>query len=878
MSFQDEDEDEEAIFLSHDLSSPSECHSSSGGGGGGDASSLTYSSSSEHIPPPPQTPPPPPPFMFNDPPLPLSIIPPEPEHTPRMHLPYQRRHPHPVPPPPPPRRSSVPCRQSLRKVLPTKEELLSHHLHQSLPPFPVTQPTHSNIQQAHHGPQGHQSLPSQPSPEPASPGRPLQELHPHGGRQRQASPEPSQPQLHVHPSNQMSQLANPPPPPPLPPPCEPPPLPGPAHMDSSHMNVKRLRWEQVENSEGTIWGQLGEDSDYDKLSDMVKYLDLELHFGTQKSHQSAVPQPETSKKKDVVEILSHKKAYNASILIAHLKLSPAELRQVLMSMSTERLEPAHLKQLLLYSPDEDEVKQYERYSKEPHKLSEPDQFVLQMLSVPEYKTRLKSLHFKTTLQEKMEEMKAGYECIYNASLELQNSKKLAKILEFVLAMGNYLNNSQPKTNKTTGFKINFLTELSTTKTVDGKSTFLHILVKSLSQHFPAVLGFAKDLTTVSLAAKVNQRTITTDLNDLQSTICDIRAACKIMPATPEDRFAAVMSGFLENTHPAMQSLESLQQRAMGEFCKVASFFGEDSKATTTDSFFGIFTEFIGKFERALNEIQAPENPRSPRSPRLASPSPLAWVFVLVLVAVSVLWIPLIQVAQGGQLFIYIQSISSYLQPPVCMVFMAGCFWKRTNEKGAFWGLILGLLMGFVRMVLDFVYPIPLCHEADSRPGVVKYVHFLYFSIILSFFTAAVVIIVSLATEKPTDDQISGLTWFTRFDRVKKKNASVEEVISVEQNQVKPPVEDRISSGDAELVNRGSLSTVDGNEGCMYRVKSALLWVCGLEREGAGPRPSVPSPPAETACLLEEDPTMRHVVNANLIVCISVTAFLIGYWA
>lgn len=29
--------------------------------------------------------------------------------------------------------------------------------------------------------------------------------------------------------------------------------------------------------------QLGEDSDYDKLSDMVKYLDLELHFGTQKN-------------------------------------------------------------------------------------------------------------------------------------------------------------------------------------------------------------------------------------------------------------------------------------------------------------------------------------------------------------------------------------------------------------------------------------------------------------------------------------------------------------------------------------------------------------------------------------------------------------------
>uniref|UniRef100_A0A4W4EBQ9 Glutamate receptor, ionotropic, delta 2 (Grid2) interacting protein, a n=1 Tax=Electrophorus electricus TaxID=8005 RepID=A0A4W4EBQ9_ELEEL len=430
-----------------------------------------------------------------------------------------------------------------------------------------------------------------------------------------------QPQILPQPHLQEGSTMEPPPPPPLPPPCVPPPLPrsSPQKSDSSHMSVKRLRWEQVENSEGTIWGQLGEDSDYDKLSDMVKYLDLELHFGTQKGPKPT-PQPETFKKKDIVEILSHKKAYNASILIAHLKLSPGELRHVLMTMSTDRLEPAHIKQLLLYAPDDEEVKQYEQYMDNPSKLSDPDQFVLQMLSVPEYKTRLKSLHFKCTLQEKTEEMRGGYDFVYKASLELKNSKKLAKILEFVLAMGNYLNNGQPKGSKTTGFKINFLTELATTKTVDGKSTFLHILVKSLCQHFPEVLDFAKELKTVPLAAKVNQRNITSDLNDLHSIIQDIRSACLKMPATAEDRFAVVMSGFLENSHPAVQSLESLQQRAMEEFCKVASFFGEDGKATTTEAFFGIFAEFIAK---ALMDNQATENPpRSPRSPRMASP--LAW--------------------------------------------------------------------------------------------------------------------------------------------------------------------------------------------------------------------------------------------------------------
>lgn len=53
----------------------------------------------------------------------------------------------------------------------------------------------------------------------------------------------------------------------------------------------------------------------------------------------------------------------------------------------------------------------------------------QMLSVPDYKTRLRSLHFKTTLQEKTEDLRVSYEYIQKASTELRNSKRLAKILE-----------------------------------------------------------------------------------------------------------------------------------------------------------------------------------------------------------------------------------------------------------------------------------------------------------------------------------------------------------------------------------------------------------------------------------------------------------------
>ncbi|XP_051995606.1 sodium/myo-inositol cotransporter 2 [Xyrauchen texanus] len=249
------------------------------------------------------------------------------------------------------------------------------------------------------------------------------------------------------------------------------------------------------------------------------------------------------------------------------------------------------------------------------------------------------------------------------------------------------------------------------------------------------------------------------------------------------------------------------------------------------------------------------------------------VFVLVLVVVSVLWIPLVQSSQGGQLFIYIQSISMYLQPPITVIFLAGCFWKRTNEKGAFWGLILGMLVGCTRMILDFVYPTPLCYENDTRPEIIKYVHYLYFSIILSVITLIVVVCVSLATEKPTPEQISRLTWYTRFDPLEKTeevvNADVFTIESATQNA-------KETESDAHHMTEDSCSS-GSSEKSSSKLKSALLWICGMEKKTTGQKPT-PPPPEVSVCSLQENRCMSHLVNGNLIVCLSVAVFLIAFWA
>uniref|UniRef100_A0A674JT21 Sodium/mannose cotransporter SLC5A10 n=1 Tax=Terrapene triunguis TaxID=2587831 RepID=A0A674JT21_9SAUR len=114
------------------------------------------------------------------------------------------------------------------------------------------------------------------------------------------------------------------------------------------------------------------------------------------------------------------------------------------------------------------------------------------------------------------------------------------------------------------------------------------------------------------------------------------------------------------------------------------------------------------------------------------------IVTVVLVAISVVWIPILQSSNSGQLYIYIQSVTSCLAPPITAVFALAVFWRRANEQGAFWGLMLGLALGLARMGLEFAYPLPRCGVPDERPSLVKDVHYLHFAILLCALTAGAV--------------------------------------------------------------------------------------------------------------------------------------------
>uniref|UniRef100_A0A673BCA1 Sodium/myo-inositol cotransporter n=1 Tax=Sphaeramia orbicularis TaxID=375764 RepID=A0A673BCA1_9TELE len=215
------------------------------------------------------------------------------------------------------------------------------------------------------------------------------------------------------------------------------------------------------------------------------------------------------------------------------------------------------------------------------------------------------------------------------------------------------------------------------------------------------------------------------------------------------------------------------------------------------------------------------------------------VFVVVMVIISIAWVPVIIEMQGGQMFYYIQEVSDYLTPPIAALFLLGVLCHRCNETGAFWGGVAGLALGASRLILAFVYREPRCDRPDDRPWFIKDVHFMYVAAVLFWVSALVTVLVSLCTAPPTEEQ--NHNWTTALKPV---------------NQA-----------------TGSHDPAPG------RCGRVLEWFCGVQDTAAEARViDVQEQERIRDQLLHEPPSTRTLLNVALVLICSVGVFLFVYFS
>ncbi|MCH8245466.1 MAG: sodium/solute symporter [Bacteroidetes bacterium] len=146
------------------------------------------------------------------------------------------------------------------------------------------------------------------------------------------------------------------------------------------------------------------------------------------------------------------------------------------------------------------------------------------------------------------------------------------------------------------------------------------------------------------------------------------------------------------------------------------------------------------------------------------------VATTVVVILGLLWIPIMkQMAEGNSgLYNYLQNVQGFLAPPITAVFLLGLFNKRINANGAFWGMVIGFVLGMFKLTVQTLTQSGLL-DPSTVLGAIGAFNGYYFAGILFLVAVTIIIAVSYATDPPPEEKIRGLTFSMISDRDRKEN-------------------------------------------------------------------------------------------------------------
>ena len=134
---------------------------------------------------------------------------------------------------------------------------------------------------------------------------------------------------------------------------------------------------------------------------------------------------------------------------------------------------------------------------------------------------------------------------------------------------------------------------------------------------------------------------------------------------------------------------------------------------------------------------------------------------VVVVGFGLLWIPVMKVISEGNagLYDYLQNVQGFLAPPITAVFLLGLFSTRITASGAFWGMVVGFVVGMAKLTVQTLVQSGAIGTGSALYGVGSFNGY-YFAGVLFVFSALLIVGLSAVTRPEAPESIRGLTYGT----------------------------------------------------------------------------------------------------------------------
>ncbi|XP_064778342.1 formin-like protein 3 isoform X3 [Oncorhynchus masou masou] len=421
-----------------------------------------------------------------------------------------------------------------------------------------------------------------------------------------------------------SEAPPPPPPPPLPSalgenaPCPPPPppmappLPGTApnfilNMGLSAIRIKKpiktkfrlpiFNWTALKPNQinGTVFSEIDdervlEDLDVEKFEELFKTKAqgpvVDLSGPKTKVSQKAI---------NKISLLDANRSKNLAITLRKANKSTEEICKAIQTFDLKALPVDFVECLMRFLPTEAEgkmMRQYERERRPLDALTDEDRFMLFFSKIERLTQRMNIITFVGNFSDNINMLTPQLNAIIAASASVKSSPKLKRMLEIILALGNYMNSS--KRGSVYGFKLQSLDLLLDTKSTDRKMTLLHYIAVVVKEKYPELANFFNELHFVDKAAAVSLENVLLDVRELGKGMDLIRRESSLHDHS-------VLKGFLQTSDTQLDKLQKDAKTAEEAFNNVVNYFGESSKTTPPSVFFPVFVRFIRAYKDAVED-------------------------------------------------------------------------------------------------------------------------------------------------------------------------------------------------------------------------------------------------------------------------------------
>ncbi|CAK9015632.1 Delphilin (Glutamate receptor, partial [Durusdinium trenchii] len=325
-------------------------------------------------------------------------------------------------------------------------------------------------------------------------------------------------------------------------------------------DTKRVHWDVLEDTEGTIWDS-GVDSSDIEISEV--FGDLKDEFSSKQPDKALGEKKASSgstKREEVVLVPDPKRRQNMSIFVKTLMKGGRSLAVVgdaLRSMDMSNFGTVALDSLDEFLPQGDETDAVQAFvdgGGDVSLLGPAEAFVHTLADVPRLRQRIKTLAVLAEFDELAQDVRSRALLIERTCSHIQDSSRFARLLSIILKVGNELNKGTQKEDAQ-GVRLSSLVKLSQTKS-NQNTTLLEYIVRHLEDKEPRVLDIADDFPDLADASRCSMQLLTSDLAKLKSGFALVENACQgAVKADDDPDFVKAVEPFLQRARPVVGGIE-----------------------------------------------------------------------------------------------------------------------------------------------------------------------------------------------------------------------------------------------------------------------------------------------------------------------------------